>query len=94
MQFGMMYLFSEFGGKPQAQVFKEFMEEVDLAEELGFDSVWLPEHHFTEFGMLGDTLTMAAALATRTERIKIGTAVVLLPLANPVRAGRAGRLSE
>lgn len=94
MQFGMMYLFSEYGETPQAQVFKEFMEEVELAEELGFDSVWLPEHHFTVYGMLGDTLTMAAALATRTSRIKIGTAVVLLPLQNPVRVAEQAALVD
>ena len=47
MKFGMMYLFSEYGEIPQAQVFKDFLEEVELAEELGFDSIWLPEHHFS-----------------------------------------------
>ncbi len=94
MQFGMMYLFSEFGEKPQAQVFKEFLEEVELAEELGFDSIWLPEHHFSVYGMLGDTLTMAAAIAQRTKRIKIGTAVVLLPLHHPVRVAEQAALVD
>ncbi|MCP4223278.1 MAG: LLM class flavin-dependent oxidoreductase [Actinomycetia bacterium] len=94
MQFGMMYLFSEFGEQPQAQVFKDFLEEVELAEELGFDSVWLPEHHFSVYGILGDTLTMAAALAMRTERIKIGTAVVLLPLQHPVRVAEQAALVD
>ena len=94
MQFGMMYLFSEFGEKPQAQVFKEFLEEVELAEELGFDSVWLPEHHFSIYGMLGDTLTLAAAIAQRTKRIKIGTAVVLLPLQHPVRVAEQAALVD
>lgn len=94
MRFGMMYLFSEFGTIPQAQVFKEFIEEVELAEELGFDSVWLPEHHFSVYGILGDTLTLAAALAQRTKRIKIGTAVVLLPLQHPVRVAEQAALVD
>ncbi|MBT6983932.1 MAG: LLM class flavin-dependent oxidoreductase, partial [Rhodospirillaceae bacterium] len=94
MKFGMMYLFSEYGSIPQAQVFKEFLEEVELAEELGFDSIWLPEHHFSVYGILGDTLTMAAAIAQRTKRIKIGTAVVLLPLNHPVRVAEQAALVD
>ncbi|MCP3913296.1 MAG: LLM class flavin-dependent oxidoreductase [Actinomycetia bacterium] len=94
MQFGMMYLFSEFGERSQAQIYKEFMEEVELAEELGFDAIWLPEHHFTVYGILGDTLTMAAAISQRTERIKIGTGVVLLPLQHPVRVAEQAALVD
>ncbi len=94
MQFGLMYLFSEFGDKPQAKAFEEFLDEVSYAEELGFDSVWLPEHHFSTYGMLGDTLTLAAAIAQRTKRIKIGTAVVLLPLQHPVRVAEQAALVD
>ena len=94
MKFGMMYLFSEYGSIPQSQVFKEFIEEVELAEELGFDSIWLPEHHFSVYGILGDTLTMAAAIAQRTKKIKIGTAVVLLPLNHPVRVAEQAALVD
>ncbi len=94
MQFGLMYLFSEFGDKPQSQVFDEFLDEVAYAEELGFDAVWLPEHHFSVYGMLGDTLTLAAAVAQRTSRIKIGTAVVLLPLLHPVRVAEQAALVD
>lgn len=94
MKFGLMYLFSEFGDKPQAQIFKEFMEEVEAAESLGFDAIWLPEHHFSIYGLLGDTLTLAAAIAQRTKRIKIGTAVVLLPLQHPVRVAEQAALVD
>ena len=94
MKFGLMYLFSEYGELPQAQVFAEFLEEVEAAEALGFDSVWLPEHHFSTYGMLGDTLTLAAAIAQRTRRIKIGTAVVLLPLQHPVRIAEQAALVD
>jgi len=89
-----MYLFSEFGNVPQAQAFSEFLEEVEYAEALGFDAVWLPEHHFSVYGMLGDTLTLAAAVAQRTRRIKIGTAVVLLPLQHPVRIAEQAALVD
>jgi alkanesulfonate monooxygenase SsuD/methylene tetrahydromethanopterin reductase-like flavin-dependent oxidoreductase (luciferase family) len=94
MKFGIMFLFSEFGNIPQGQVFHEFLEEVEYAEELGFDSVWLPEHHFSVYGMLGDVLTLAAAVAQRTKRIKIGTAVALLPLNHPVRVAEQAALVD
>ena len=51
LKFGLMYLFSEFGDTPQAQVFHEFLDEVEAAEALGFNSVWIAEHHFSVYGM-------------------------------------------
>lgn len=89
-----MYLFSDVGHISQEQVFQEFLDEVSYAEELGFDSVWLPEHHFSVYGMLGDTLTMAAAISQRTTRIKIGTAVLTLPLNHPVRVAEQAALVD
>lgn len=94
MKFGLMYLFSDFGSVPQNQVFKDVLAEIEYAEELGFDSVWLPEHHFSVYGMLGDTLTLAAAIAQRTRRIKIGTAVVLLPMNHPLRVAEQAALVD
>lgn len=94
MKFGLMNLFSDYGNVSQEKVLWESLEEIDYAEELGFDSVWLPEHHFSVYGMLGDTLTFAAAVAQRTKRIKIGTAVVLLPLSHPVRVAEQAALVD
>lgn len=61
---------------------------VELAvqsDRLGLDSFWLGEHHFSRHGILADTMVMASHIAARTERIRIGTAVIVLPLHNPVR---------
>lgn len=85
MKFGITNLFSDAGGKTQAEVFAETMAEIELAEELGFDSVWLAEHHLSEYGMLGSPLLLAAAIAQRTSRIRIGTAVLVLPFYHPLR---------
>ena len=53
MKVGLFYLFREFGDVPQDRIFSEVLEEIDYGEELGFDSVWLPEHHFSVYGTLG-----------------------------------------
>ncbi|HEV3002255.1 MAG TPA: LLM class flavin-dependent oxidoreductase [Solirubrobacteraceae bacterium] len=55
------------------------------AEELGFDSVWLPEHHFSDYGLVPDPLQILAFVAARSSTIKLGTGVLVLPWHDPVR---------
>ena len=85
MKFGLFYLFSDFGDIPQDQIFNEVLEEIEYGEELGFDSVWLPEHHFAVYGMLGNPLTMAAAISQRTHQMQICPAIMVLPSQPPLR---------
>lgn len=74
--------------------FQETLTEVTYAEELGFDSAWVAEHH--GWDLLWPTSHIAlAGLATRTEEIELGTSVTLLPQTNPVRlAGEANLLDQ
>lgn len=57
----------------------------ELAEDLGFAGIWLTEHYFTGESVYNDALTFAAAIAMRTQRIRIGFAVVQMPFHHPVR---------
>jgi alkanesulfonate monooxygenase SsuD/methylene tetrahydromethanopterin reductase-like flavin-dependent oxidoreductase (luciferase family) len=63
----------------------ERLEEVVVAEALGFDTVWLSEHHLTRDGMLPSPLVMAGVIAGRTSRIRIGTNILVLPLHHRLR---------
>jgi alkanesulfonate monooxygenase SsuD/methylene tetrahydromethanopterin reductase-like flavin-dependent oxidoreductase (luciferase family) len=85
MKFGVMELFQHPKGKTTKEVIDDAVDLAVTAEALGFDSIWLAEHHFSTYGLVGSPLIVAAAIAQRTTRIKIGTAVLVLPLYNPIR---------
>ena len=71
---------------PRRDVHARVTREILAADRLGFDYAWLAEHHFSdEYGIMPDVFVYASYIAALTKRIKIGTAVVTLPLANPVR---------
>ena len=86
MEFGSFMEFHSRPGAGQAQAFDESLAHAEMAEDLGLDGIWLAETHFSpERSMASSPLIIAAAVAGRTSRIKIGTAVHLLPLGNPLR---------
>jgi alkanesulfonate monooxygenase SsuD/methylene tetrahydromethanopterin reductase-like flavin-dependent oxidoreductase (luciferase family) len=71
---------------PRREVHARVTREIVRADQLGFDYAWLAEHHFSDqYGIMPDVFVYAGYLAALTKRIKIATAVVTLPLANPVR---------
>ena len=68
------------------QRYQDTLDQIQLAEELGFDNAWLAEHHFSPSTSLTPSpLIIAAAAAQRTKRIRLGVAVNLLPYHNPIR---------
>jgi probable F420-dependent oxidoreductase len=71
-------------GLGDSHSYRGFIDYVVAAERLGFDSVFLVEHHFTGHGQVSASLALLAYLAARTQRIRLGTAVVVLPWHNPV----------
>lgn len=68
-----------------SRYFAESLRQVELAEEHGFDSVWLEEHHGTSGHYHPSPLVYLAGFATRTERLILGTDIAVLPLYHPVR---------
>lgn len=70
--------------RPWAEVYRHFLNQVEWADQHGFAVVNLHEHHFAEDGYLPAPFVAAAAIAARTERIRIRLNVVLLPLHHPV----------
>jgi natural product biosynthesis luciferase-like monooxygenase protein len=64
--------------------YSEMLQQAELAEALGFDAVWLAEHHGSNYGVVPAPYVMGTAIAQRTERIRIGTMVSILPFTHPV----------
>jgi alkanesulfonate monooxygenase SsuD/methylene tetrahydromethanopterin reductase-like flavin-dependent oxidoreductase (luciferase family) len=71
--------------RPFPDVYRDELILVEAAEELGYDTIWLTEHHFADDGYSPSITTLAAAIAARTERVRIGFNLLLLPLHNAVR---------
>jgi alkanesulfonate monooxygenase SsuD/methylene tetrahydromethanopterin reductase-like flavin-dependent oxidoreductase (luciferase family) len=72
-------------GRSDAEVFAEHMALGDLAEPLGFDSLWALEHHFTGYAMSPSPTQLLSYYAGRTKRVTLGTCVIVLPWHDPVR---------
>src|SRR6266571_8785035 len=85
MRFSIQNLLSLRDGQSHAHVYANTLDECRFAEELGFHTVWLAEHHFSVYGIAPSLPVLAAAVARETRRVRIGTAVVIAPFAHPVR---------
>ena len=86
MNFGMFTDFHIGENRTQAEAFDESFAQIADAETMGFDTVWLAEHHFSpERAVLASPMVIASAIAARTNRIRTGLAVQVLPLTNPLR---------
>ncbi len=86
MHFGMFMEFGPREGGSEAEAFAEGLDLVDAAEAWGLDSAWLAEFHFSpQRSVLSSPIVVAGAIAQRTKALRIGLAVYVLPLNNPLR---------
>ena len=81
--------------KPASRLYEEMVEQAVLAEQLGYDGIWLAEQNLVSFLAAPDPLQLAATIAQRTSRIRIGVAVFVLPFHHPLRlAGQIAQIDQ
>jgi alkanesulfonate monooxygenase SsuD/methylene tetrahydromethanopterin reductase-like flavin-dependent oxidoreductase (luciferase family) len=85
MRVGLYYFLQAVPGRPNPQIFFDELEQMVLAEELGYDSVWLTEHHFSDYGLSSAPSVLLSHVAARTRRIQLGLAVYVIPFHHPLR---------
>ena len=86
MHVGMAVIFQGTGeGRTDRNVYRNELRLGDLAEPLGFESLWGVEHHFTDYTMCPDVLQYLTYFAGRTETVQLGSMVVVLPWHDPLR---------
>ena len=86
MDFGVFNLLQHrHRSKPPQRVIEEALEHTRLAEELGFSRVWFAEHHFSNYSLCPSPLILCAQAAAMTKRVRVGSAVLILPLHAPAR---------
>jgi len=86
MQIGAATIFQNPGRRvSDREVYLQELRLADLVEPLGFDSLWSVEHHFSDYTMVPDVTQFLAYMAGRTQRVSLGTMVIVLPWHDPVR---------
>ncbi|MGH7054819.1 MAG: LLM class flavin-dependent oxidoreductase [Stellaceae bacterium] len=95
MRFGFFDQLPCASGDTERQRYRDILAQIELGDRIGFDTVWLGEIHFSRtFSILADPLMVLAAAATRTSRIRLGTAVTLLPLHNPIKVAEEAAIAD
>ncbi|MGW0629303.1 LLM class flavin-dependent oxidoreductase [Streptomyces sp. NPDC002758] len=92
MYVGSFVLAAQFPGQGQGEALHRAVRSAEVAEEAGLDTVWLAEHHFVPYGTCPSAVTLAALLLGHTRRIRVGTAVSVLPTVHPVALGEQAAL--
>jgi alkanesulfonate monooxygenase SsuD/methylene tetrahydromethanopterin reductase-like flavin-dependent oxidoreductase (luciferase family) len=85
MHFGTYYFLQATPGRSAAEIMSEEVDQMVLSDRLGFDSVWLTEHHYADYGISAAPSVLLATVAARTERVRLGMAVYVLPFHHPLR---------
>ncbi|MEU3842158.1 LLM class flavin-dependent oxidoreductase [Streptomyces sp. NPDC028635] len=92
MRVGSFVLAAQFPGQGPGEALHRAVRSAEVAEEAGLDTAWLAEHHFVPYGTCPSAVTLAALLLGRTRRLRVGTAVSVLPTAHPVALGEQAAL--
>src|ERR1700738_194311 len=85
MRFGTFHLIGSPNMAPAAERFGETLSHIALADQLGFDSVWVAEHHFSNYGYSANPLLLIAKASATAPRVRFGQAVIVTPFWHPLR---------
>ena len=94
MRFSLFYNFDVTPGKDIPELYREVEEQAIAADRLGFDAIWLAEHHFEEYGRLPAPLTFLARLSGLTRQLGLGTAIAQAPYYHPLRLAEEAALLD
>ena len=94
MKFSIFFIPSCEEGESYQEEYDNLMEQCVIADELGFDTAWVAEHHFSRVGMCPDALMVALAIAQKTKTIRVGTAISIVPFHNPIRLAEQAALVD
>ncbi|RYZ07122.1 MAG: LLM class flavin-dependent oxidoreductase [Myxococcales bacterium] len=95
LRFGLHYLLSCAPGQDPQQRYRDTLEQAVRGEALGFESVWPVEHHFNRaISICPSPMLLLAAIAARTSRLRLGTAVIQLPLSHPLRVAEEAAMLD
>jgi hypothetical protein len=85
VRFSLFFLISVPESRDNVAAYRDEIDQMLLAETLGFEGIWIGEHHFSPYGTVGSAIGLSAYAAARTRRIRIGQAVNVLPFVHPIR---------
>lgn len=94
MQCDVFLFTAQFAAMTHSEVISAAVEYALTAERCGYDGAWITEHHFIPYGLCPSAATMAGFILGRTSRLKVGTAVSLLPLHHPVQLAEQAALLD
>jgi luciferase family oxidoreductase group 1 len=84
INFGTFLLMQSPSARPSQEIYARALDIAQAAETLGFRNIWLAEHHFSTYGYLSRPAQLATFIAAKTTRLRVGTAVIVVPLHHPL----------
>ena len=84
LNFGTFLLMQSPSARSSQEIYSRALDIAQAAESLGFRNVWLAEHHFSTYGYLSRPAQLATYIAAKTTRLRVGTAVIVVPLHHPL----------
>jgi len=84
LNFGTFLLMQSPSARSSQEIYDRAIDIAQAAESLGFHNIWLAEHHFSTYGYLPRPAQLATYIAAKTTRLRVGTAVIVVPLHHPL----------